>query len=202
MKLLKLSILYCSFNQFVMIPLSSLPILTKGQPALRLGVETFPSFSEVLYQTIFCLLLEDFGFYWGHRFLHWEPIYPYIHKIHHLHKNTIGLSTETVHPIEFVIANVLPANLGFLILQSRAHLFTQCFFIILRIIKASEAHSGYQFSWSPFSFLPFFIKSEFHNYHHLSFKEILGSFLTIWDSMCNTINPKFLKLKEQQSKIE
>jgi len=60
----------------------------------------FPSVFTILWQLAVCLLLEDFFEYWGHRGLHWKPIYPYVHKVHHHFKAPFALTGSYAHPIE------------------------------------------------------------------------------------------------------
>lgn len=38
---------------------------------------------KVLMQTVIFLIIEDFWEYWGHRLLHVDRFYKYIHKQHH-----------------------------------------------------------------------------------------------------------------------
>lgn len=47
------------------------------------SVEELPSPLKLAATITFCMFCEDFCFHFSHRFLHWKPIYPYIHKMHH-----------------------------------------------------------------------------------------------------------------------
>lgn len=38
---------------------------------------------QVLFELGICILVEEFGFYYSHRFLHSKHVYKYIHKQHH-----------------------------------------------------------------------------------------------------------------------
>lgn len=49
------------------------------------------------WQMLVFFLIEDFYFYWIHRFLHWKRIYKYIHKVHHLHTAPFGIAAEAGH---------------------------------------------------------------------------------------------------------
>jgi len=73
--------------------------------------------------------------------------------------------------------------------------------IFIRIIKTTEAHSGYEFSWSPLNKLPFFNSADFHNFHHLKFKGNFGSFLTIWDTICGTLNKEYEEFSAKKEKF-
>jgi sterol desaturase/sphingolipid hydroxylase (fatty acid hydroxylase superfamily) len=167
----------------------------------RTDYESAPLPLEVIWQVSVFLILEDFLFYWSHRFLHWDKIYPYIHKVHHTHKVTVSIASEYAHPFEFIIGNILPVNFGPAVLGSNVHLITLCLWVVLRIIKTTEAHSGYEFSWSPIRLLPLQIPSDFHSYHHLKYKGNYGSFFRFWDELCGTVNSGYAKLKNE-SKLD
>ena len=47
--------------------------------------------------------LHDFHFYFGHRLLHWKPLYKMIHKIHHKNINPGPWSGMAMHPVEHLI---------------------------------------------------------------------------------------------------
>jgi len=200
--LLKETLFYLFINQFVVSTLAGLIIFIRKTPIIKLEYENLPKSFELFWQIIFLILCEDFLFYWSHRILHIKQIYPYIHKIHHKYTNVIGIASENAHPIEFLFGNALPTSAGVIILGSKIHLFTNLLWIILRIIKTTEAHSGYDFSWSPFSLFPFFSSSDFHNFHHLKYKGNYGSFLTIWDTVCDTINKDYKLFRDKKNYLE
>jgi sterol desaturase/sphingolipid hydroxylase (fatty acid hydroxylase superfamily) len=132
------------------------------------------------------MIMEDFLFYWSHRFLHLDFIYPYIHKKHHEFKDTISIASEYAHPIEAIIANIIPTSLGFKLLGDKCHLFTIVMWLALRITETIDGHSGYEFSWSPFRLLPFSGSSDSHSYHHSHNIGNYSSFFTFWDTICGT----------------
>jgi len=203
-KFLKKSILVIAFNQFVCTPfVLIISQYFQKENIVRTDYESLPSLFEALIQIAFFIICEDFGTYWGHRIFHWNVIYPYIHKIHHQYKNTISISSEYAHPIEFLGVNIIPTNLGMLILQRRTHLLTLSMWIIIRIVKTTEAHSGYQFSWSPFKLLPYQIPSDYHNFHHSSgFNSNYGSFFLFWDSICGTTHPDYNKQYKKDKEVK
>lgn len=59
------------------------------------------------------MLIEDFCFYWGHRFLHHRWVYPHIHKVHHTFTHTVSIANEYTHPVEFLISNIVTKNFLF-----------------------------------------------------------------------------------------
>jgi sterol desaturase/sphingolipid hydroxylase (fatty acid hydroxylase superfamily) len=96
-----------------------------GAPSYSWSSEDFPSHWTMLWQVIACMVIEDTLFYWGHRTLHHPALYPLIHKVHHQYMDaTIGISAEYAHPVEFVVANLIPFSLAPTLLgMSRASVF-------------------------------------------------------------------------------
>jgi methylsterol monooxygenase/4-alpha-methyl-delta7-sterol-4alpha-methyl oxidase len=188
-------------NHLIFLPLLLLPDYISNEARVRMDYESLPSCSEVIIQTIFFMVMEDFTFYWSHRFLHMDFIYPYVHKIHHKYVNTVCIAAEYAHPFEFIFGNVLTTNSGVLLLGKRTHMVTYLMWSILRIAETTDGHCGYEFSWSPFRLLPMSAGSEFHHYHHLAFKGNYASFFTCWDRVFNTVHKKYLEFVEKKQKL-
>jgi len=199
--LFKRSMKRICFNQFIVMPfLLFMNSVVLKKMKLRVDIDSFPSFFELIWQIYFFTICDDFLFYWSHRFLHWKSIYPFIHKIHHEYKITIGIASEYAHPIEFALGNVLPTSLGMMILGSKVHAFTYAFWIGEKLYKTTEAHSGYQFPWSPTTLMPFKVTPEHHNFHHLKFTGNYGGNFNFWDWICGTNTPSYLKSLESKQK--
>lgn len=203
-KLVKRTIKQVSFNHFILIPLVLLPNIISNDCPFRLNDE-IPNFLEIIFQLAFCMICEDFAFYWSHRTLHGDYFYGKIHKIHHEYKETVSISSEYAHPIEYIFGNIIPTNLGGLILGRRMHMITAIMQSIMVTHESIEGHCGYEFSWSPHRLLPMSIGAEFHIFHHLKFKGNYASLFTFWDRVGNTLNKAYMKyyfLKEKMIKKE
>jgi len=70
----------------------------------------------------------------------------------------------------------IPSNLMFLT-QKR---------LTLRLLETYEGHSGYEFPWSMFRFLPFGGQSVYHDFHHSHNSGNYGSFFTYLDILFGT----------------
>eukprot|EP01016_Furgasonia_blochmanni_P011991 TRINITY_DN1564_c0_g4_i4.p1 TRINITY_DN1564_c0_g4~~TRINITY_DN1564_c0_g4_i4.p1 ORF type:complete len:420 (-),score=102.95 TRINITY_DN1564_c0_g4_i4:330-1520(-) len=182
---------------FVIAPFM-LVIHTILSPLPRMDLESFPTTGEIIKQVVFCMLVEDFLFYWLHRFLHWRKIYQYIHKRHHEFIEPVSVSAEYAHPIEFVLSNLIPTTAGPRILGTQMHQFTQWMWIAIRIFETVDGHSGYDFSWSPFRLLPLSGSATYHNFHHTNNVGNFGSFFTIWDTLMQTNSKYFKHLSRKQ----
>jgi len=158
-----------------------------------------PSWTTLITAVLFCFFVEDFYFYWFHRFLHWQRIYKYVHKIHHEHAAPFGIAAEYAHPLETIFLGVGTALGPFLIsAYCGLHLFTLLFWLFVRVIQTVEVHTGYNFPWSLNNWLPFWGGAEFHDYHHMAFTNNYASTFTIWDRVFGT-NDKYLKFKKDQT---
>lgn len=124
-------------------------------PEWSYSVDELPSSSRLALTVLFCIMVEDMTFYWGHRFLHTKTMYPYIHKIHHEYKVSVSIAAEYAHPIEYILGNILPTVLGIKILRSQVHYCTAIVWFLIRSGETLDGHCGYQFSWSPYRLIPF-----------------------------------------------
>lgn len=71
-----------------------------------------PTAGQVGLEILACMVVEDTLFYWIHRLLHHPRLYKHIHKKHHMFRNSIGLAAEYAHPVEGVLAFLLPFYAG------------------------------------------------------------------------------------------
>lgn len=147
----------------------------------------------------FCMLCEDFTFYFTHRLMHWGPFYKRIHKIHHSYKTTVGIAAEYCHPVEFVFSNMLPSAIGPALLGPKAHIVTVFAWYVIRFGETLDGHCGYEFSWSPFRLIPLSGSAEYHDFHHSANVGNYSSFFCIWDTIFGT-NKDYYTYLEERSK--
>lgn len=189
------------FNHLIVLPALMLPNIILNDCPFRMDYE-LPAYTELLPQIVFCMLCEDFLFYWSHRFLHSDKLYGKIHKMHHEFKQTISISGEYAHPIEYIFGNIVPTSLGSMLLGKRMHFISYVVSLVMMIHETHDGHCGYEFSWSPHRLLPLSIGAEFHIFHHLKFKGNYASLFTIWDRVGNTINKAYLEYYQAKEKME
>ncbi|MDF0542141.1 sterol desaturase family protein [Sphingobium sp. H39-3-25] len=146
--------------------------------------------------------LFDTYFYWLHRWMHREPFYTWVHKLHHRSTAPNLLTTLSVSPLESVI------NGGFVPLfltVFTVHDATLALILPTNIIMGLYVHSGYEFLprwWNRSWATKWFISATFHDQHHRYFIGNFGGYTTIWDRLCGTMRTKFEadfdKAKERQ----
>lgn len=148
--------------------------------------------------------LFDTWFYWLHRLMHVEPIYTYVHKLHHYSTAPNLLTTFSVNPLESLV------NGGFVplfVALFTLHEDTMKFVLPANVIMGVYVHSGYEFFprwWNKTWATKWFITTTFHDQHHKYFRWNFGGYTTIWDRLCGTMRSKFeadfVQLKERISK--
>ncbi len=133
----------------------------------------------------------DTWFYWLHRWMHIEPMYKWIHKLHHLSTSTNLATNLSVNPLESLI------NGGFVPLfltVATVHQETALLIIPTNVFMGFYVHSGYEFLprwWNKSWATKWFITATFHDQHHRYFTANFGGYTTIWDRICGTMRPKY-----------
>ncbi|KAF8316140.1 hypothetical protein DL93DRAFT_795090 [Clavulina sp. PMI_390] len=113
---------------------------------------------------LFCLLCEETGFYYVHRYLHSAKQYKRFHKLHHEYTAPVALSSTYCTLTEHLLSNIMPILLGVMILRSHWSMMVM-FFCGLEVGTLST-HSGYN--------LPFNFNALQHDWHHYLFTENFG----------------------------
>jgi sterol desaturase/sphingolipid hydroxylase (fatty acid hydroxylase superfamily) len=133
----------------------------------------------------------DTYFYWLHRLMHIEPVYTWVHKIHHRSISPNPLTTLSVSPIESLInGGWVPLFTALLSVHDATMvLITPC-----NVIMGLYVHTGYEFLprwWNRTWLTKWFITATFHDQHHRYFKGNYGGYTTVWDRLCGTVRPTF-----------
>ncbi|KAL5276005.1 FAXDC2.2 family protein [Megaselia abdita] len=152
------------FNQFVMGAFSAVVfhLLMKHQGYT--SVEKLPSLFTFIFHIGGCLLCNEVGAYYIHRFLHHKRIYKYIHKVHHEYTAPIAATASYCHPLEYVLNNLSPVYLGLYV--TNCHVVTGWVYFAWVIFNAVHEHSGYH--------LPFLPSTQAHDFHHAKFNVNYG----------------------------
>lgn len=126
-----------------------------GGPGAALApLPSLPLFA--FYFAVF-LATEEVLFYYSHRFLHWNKIYKYVHKMHHKFTAPFGIAAVYAHPIEHIVSNMWPIAAGQLL--AGAHPVACCAITSFAILNTMTSHGGY-------NFVPLLGNPLFHDDHH------------------------------------
>ena len=107
-----------------------------------IGIRTslpLPSLWEIVAQITVYFLLEDYGNYWIHRWLHSEWGYNNIHYMHHEYTAPISLAAPYAYWAEILLLG-LPSFVGPALVPG--HMVTLWLWISLRQLEAIDTHSG------------------------------------------------------------
>lgn len=66
------------------------------------------------------------------------------------------------------------------------HIISLMLYLIYRILEGHDIHSGYEFPWNVFRFIPFSTDATYHHFHHSKRIGNYSSSLIIWDSLLNS----------------
>ncbi|XP_018673354.2 fatty acid hydroxylase domain-containing protein 2-like [Ciona intestinalis] len=118
--------------------------------------------------------LNDASFFFGHRLMHHPSIYKYCHKMHHEWIAPISIAAVYSHPIDHIFSNFVPYFIGPILLGS--HLSLVWWWVAIAQIDTCGHHSNYH--------LPFLSSPQYHNYHHVKFRQNFGGIS--WDCFYKT----------------
>ena len=175
-------------------------MLLNGFKSDFIFTSNIPNFSEMMSQILFFITVYDTLFYIAHHILHFPWFYKHIHKKHHEFKVTISVAAEYAHPFEYIFGNALPFTIGPLLYgQHNVHILTWFTWLFIGTIYTADAHSGYDFPFSPFTLIPFGSPSSYHDFHHYKNVGNYSGPTILWDSLLSTNDAFWKNLKKKKT---
>lgn len=157
-----------AFGLPYVIALSSVTIITRGEQGVRLE-GPLPPYTERAWMLVAHLLINEVLFFYAHWALHKGDLYRSIHKIHHEFTAPFALAAVHAHPVELLLADLIPFTAGFLIF--RPHAFFVYMWIVGACLGTQTHHSGYRFPW----IADLDEQPNFHDFHHRCFNCCYGN---------------------------
>lgn len=101
---------------------------------------SLPSLTEFFLQLLVYFIVDDYGVYWIHRWLHCKWCYENIHKVHHEFTAPIALVAVYAHWADILVM-AIPSFIGPAMVP--CHMITFWLWIIIRLLETTTTHSGY-----------------------------------------------------------
>lgn len=112
------------------------------------------------------LFFADVVFYTTHRIMHFNFLYPYIHKQHHQYSQPMAVSGVAAHPLDHFFINELTATIPPLLVG--ADFYVTVAWLLLGTLNGVVSHCGYKIPYLPLGADP-------HEYHHKYFSVEYGA---------------------------
>ena len=169
-------------------------VKSRGTKGVRVEGD-LPPYTERAWMLIAHLLVNELLFFYSHWALHKGVLYKKIHKIHHEFTAPFALAALYAHPIEFVVADLIPFTAGFLVF--RPHIFFVFMWIVGACLGTQTHHSGYRLPW----IAGFDENPDFHDFHHQRFNTCYGNIGWL-DALHGTSKMYFDERKKRAAKFE
>ncbi|QDL91315.1 sterol desaturase family protein [Paroceanicella profunda] len=134
------------------------------------------------------LVIFDAWFYFGHRLLHWKPLYRF-HALHHKSVAPTVWSNDSSGLVDTLIEHGFYLVVWFVLPVPALSVFA------LRLfdqISGMIGHSGFEYFAGASSRAPSpMICSTFHDLHHSQFRYNFGNIFSIWDRLLGTVHPGY-----------
>lgn len=139
------------------------------------------------------ILVHDTWFYWTHRLMHWKPLFPHVHRVHHLSHNPTPWASFSFQPLEAVVQSIIfPLTVLWLPLHPLVAILWLFYMTAMNVV----GHLGFEILPAGFlknRFWRWHNTSVHHNMHHRYVHCNYGLYFNIWDRLMGTNHPRYEK---------
>lgn len=180
-----------------------LALLVAAWPLIRLtGIHDGPVPPWYVFagQLVLFIFLDDFLYYWMHRWMHENRwMMRHVHSVHHRIKNTSAIAGNYLHPVEYLMTVGLmfigPVLVG-------CHIYVLYAWIVIRQLEAADGHTGYDFPFNPLHWLPLYKGAPYHDFHHARFRGNYAGFLPYLDRYFGTYIKEYLSYRSRATCVK
>jgi sterol desaturase/sphingolipid hydroxylase (fatty acid hydroxylase superfamily) len=143
----------------------------------------------MIVQLPMLFIVYDFFYTLFHWALHWEWLYPLVHKHHHRQLSPFRGNSDAinVHPVEYVVGEYNHLLAMFLLTKiwgpGQVHALLFFVFILIGGALASLNHTRVDLQ------VPYVFNVRAHDYHHRQPRCNYGQYLMLWDCVFGTFMP-------------
>lgn len=143
------------------------------------------------FSTLLLIFAHDTYFYWTHRLMHWKPLFPLVHAVHHRSHNPTPWAAFAFHPLEAVIeAGIFPLFSLLVPVHPLAALVWLLYMTGMNVL----GHCGFELLPRGFTRHPLFRwhnTSVHHNQHHHYVHCNYGLYYNFWDRWLGTNHARY-----------
>jgi lathosterol oxidase len=141
--------------------------------------------------SVLLIFAHDAYFYWTHRLMHWKPLFPLVHRIHHLSRTPTPWAAFSFHPLEAVIeAGLFP----FFILAVPTHPLAALVWLTYMTVMNVLGHCGHEILPRGFTRHPltrWHNTAVHHDMHHQHVHCNYGLYYNLWDRLMGTNHARY-----------
>jgi sterol desaturase/sphingolipid hydroxylase (fatty acid hydroxylase superfamily) len=145
----------------------------------------------LVFSSVLLIFAHDAYFYWTHRFMHWKPVFPLVHRIHHLSRTPTPWAAFSFHPLEAVIeAGLFPLFILVVPTHPLAALIWLTYMTVMNVL----GHCGHEILPPGFTRHPltrWHNTAVHHDMHHQYVHCNYGLYYNLWDRLMGTNHARY-----------
>ena len=159
-----------------------------GHTSIYWRLRDYP-YGSLFFFVFVAFVVHDAWFYWTHRFMHWRPVFKYVHLGHHRSVSPTPWAIFAFQPLEAVIQFI---GVSLIVIFIPMHPLGLLLFFWIDAQVNTAGHTGYEL-------VPRFISQSrwfqglstvtHHDLHHTHLNKNYGAFFTFWDRWMGTYLP-------------
>ncbi|MDX1939495.1 MAG: sterol desaturase family protein [Saprospiraceae bacterium] len=151
----------------------------------------------LIFSFFLLTFIHDTYFYWIHRLMHHNKLFPILHKVHHVSNNPTPFASLSFHPLEAIVEiGIVPLAILFIPFHPLVLLLFATWSLFFNVM----GHLGYELFPKGFVYHPigrWFNTATHHNMHHARSNCNYGLYYNFWDTIMKTNAPDYQQTFEK-----